>query len=722
MATIEEVLAGLTKYHPSADTGLVMRAYELAAEKHEGQARASGEPYISHPLCVAMNVVELRLDDVSVAAALLHDVVEDTDIRLEELEALFGKEVANLVDGVTKLSHLQFSSKEEMQAENFRKMMLAMSKDIRVVLVKLADRLHNMRTLGFKTGPSVERIARETMEIYAPLANRLGIYSVKSDLEDLAFRYLEPVAWADLTQKVERVRREHERFIELVKNMLGEELRAANIQGEIDGRMKHLVSIHRKMKAQNIPFEEVYDLVAFRALVDTVNECWHVLGVVHQLWKPIPGRFRDYIDLPKPNGYKSLHTAVMGPNGEPMEIQVRTWKMHEVAERGIAAHWSYKEGTKASAPEQERVRMLKELLDGIRELHKDSGDSKEFLASMKEDLFGDEVFVFTPKGDVKVFPRGATPLDFAYQVHSEVGNHCSGAKINGTMVPLSFPMHNGDIVQILTSANQKPSEDWLSLVHTGGAKAKIRSYLRHERREMSQEVGRAVLEKQLRRKGLSLKSLTKRGDLERVLTTLGIPNEEELLVRLGGGRLQPRDVLRAFMPELDEQTQPGEEPKDEGIFSELIRKITPGTSPGTVLVGGEGDIVTHFAHCCSPLPGDRIVGFVNRSRGISVHRATCPSVADVSRDRLVDVQWDKGTKGHRLVKIKVLCLDQAGMLAAMSNVFLRLGVNIVSANCQGNRDKGATNFFEVLVEDAEHLKRLQKALESTSGILSVERV
>lgn len=725
MLKLEHILSALHEYHPRADDDLIKAAYLLAYEKHEGQKRQSGEPYIIHPLNVAKIVTTLKLDEEAIAASLLHDVVEDTEVAIAEIKERFGERVADMVDGVTKLSKMSFSSREERQAENFRKMMLAMSKDIRVILVKLADRLHNMETLEYKAKAvggleSAQRISRETMEIYAPLANRLGIHAIKSQLEDLSFQYLHPEEFSDLNKKLSRRKRENQRFIDLVKGILGNELKAAGYNAEVYGRMKHVYSIWRKMQAQRIPFEEVYDVVAFRCIVEQVSECWHILGIVHQLWKPIPGRFRDYIDLPKPNGYRSLHTAVIGPNGEPMEIQIRTREMHEQAERGIAAHWRYKESGPVKRPDEERIKMLKDLLEGIRELHNDTFSSKEFLSTVKEDLFGDEIFVFTPKGDVNVFPRGATPVDFAYSIHSEVGHHCTGAKVNGTMVPLSYPLHSGDIVQILTSPSQAPNSDWLKFVRTGRAKTKIRAVLRLERRGRSVEIGRALLEKEFKKRGVSYNKLQKKGELKKAAVELRAESEEELLVRIGTSKITPEQVLGIVAPEtLGQEPATEEEIRPTGITG-LINRIMPDAS-GRVLVGGEGDIMTHFARCCAPLPGDSILGYVNRAHGITVHRRDCKQVEGSDPDRIVDVAWDRKAGGDRTVKVRVLCTDQQGMLAAMTQVFTNLGANIMSANCRANKDKGAINIFEISVSSASHLKSVTRALERIPGVRSVQR-
>jgi len=558
------------------------------------------------------------------------------------------------------------------------------------------------------------------MEIYAPLANRLGIHGLKSQLEDLSFQYLNPEEWSELNKKISRRQREHQRFIDQVKAALGGELKAAGYHADVYGRMKHVYSIWRKMQAQRIPFEEVYDVIAFRAIVEQVNECWHILGIVHQLWKPIPGRFRDYIDLPKPNGYRSLHTSVIGPRGEPMEIQIRTREMHEQAERGIAAHWRYKETGPVKRPDEERIKMLKDLLEGIRELHKETFSSREFLSTVKEDLFGDEIFVFTPKGDVFVFPRGATPVDFAYSIHSEVGHHCTGAKVNGTMVPLSYPLHSGDIVQILTSPSQAPNSDWLKFVRTGRAKTKIRAVLRQERRARSVEIGRAILEKEFKKRGLSFGRLQKKGALQRAAEELRTEAEEELLVRVGTSKLVPEQVLAVVAPETLEKDPSTEEKARPTGITGLLGRIIPDAS-GRVLVGGEGDIMTHFAKCCAPLPGDNIVGYVNRVHGITVHRKTCKQVEGSDPDRIVDVAWDRKTGGDRTVKIRVLCTDRQGMLAAMTQVFTNLGANIMSANCKTGGDNGAVSIFELNVSSASHLKSVTRALERIPGVRSVNR-
>lgn len=719
MVRLDDILDAVQQYNPQANLELLKKAYIYSAKVHHGQTRASGEPYLIHPIEVAGILTQLHLDEAAVATGFLHDTVEDTLATLEDIEQMFGAEVSSLVDGVTKLSKISFSNKEDRQAENFRKMVVAMSKDIRVILIKLADRLHNMRTLDYMAEGKRERIAQETMEIYAPLANRLGIHWVKSELEDLSFRYLKPKEHEDLSKRVLSATRERQRFMEEVKVSLEHKMREAGIPTVAGGRVKHVYSIYKKMKDQSLELDQIYDILAFRLMVDTLPQCYEAVGLVHALWRPIPGRFKDYIAMPKPNMYQSLHTTVIGPGGERVEIQIRTHDMHRVAEQGVAAHWVYKEaGDKSGKPTQPRrtddaqFAWLRQLVEWQREV----SDPAEFIDTVKVDLFTDEVFVFTPKGKVVSLTQGSTPIDFAFSIHSEVGMHCVGARVNGKIVPLKHRLKNGDMVEVMTSPSQLPSKDWLSIVKTGRAKNRIRAYIRIEERKRSSELGRELLEKELQRMGRSMKKLLDGKGAAAVLEQLKLHNAEDLFVQLGYGKLLPTFVAELFIPEHERG------PQKPSVVTDLIRKVTRRIAPSGVVVHGIDDMMVRFARCCSPLPGDRIVGFVTRGRGITVHSFNCPRAIDMDPERRVEVVWDKKTKFTRPVSVRIISMDKPGMLATLSQSFSAMGVNISQANCKVVGDDRAVNTFEVAVGDSEQLRQIVHGLEKITGVISVERV
>ena len=716
MRRLDDILDRVVEYNPQANLELLKKAYVYSAKVHKGQTRASGEPYLVHPIEVAGILAELRLDEAAIATGFLHDTVEDTLATLEEIETLFGSEIAALVDGVTKLSKISFANKEDRQAENFRKMLVAMAKDIRVILVKLADRLHNMRTLDHMTALKKERIAQETMEIYAPLANRLGIHWVKSELEDLSFQHLRPKEYELLASRVEVTRTQRERFIEDVRRTLQEKMRVAEIPAVVSGRVKHLYSIYRKLKQHNQDIEQIYDILAFRLLVDTLPQCYEAVGIVHSLWPPIPGRFKDYIAMPKPNLYQSLHTSVIGPDGERVEIQIRTHEMHSVAEQGVAAHWAFKESNgKAKKTDEAQFGWLRQLMEWQREV----SDPTEFIDAVKVDLFTDEVFVFTPKGKVVSLTYGSCPIDFAFAIHSEVGMHCSGARVNGKMVPLRHKLTNGDMVEVLTASNQVPSKDWLSFVKTARAKNRIRAYIRVEERRRSSELGRELLDKELRRYGATLKRFLGTKELDDAVLAAKCTAIEELLIQVGYGKVLPAQVSEHLVPKADREGGTAAKPS---VLGELIRKVTRRVSPSGVMVQGIDDMLVRFARCCAPLPGDRIVGFVTRGRGITVHSFNCSRAIDIDPDRRVEVIWDRKTKFTRPVSIRVLSADKPGMLATLSQSFSNQGVNISQANCKVTGDDRAVNTFEVAVSDSDQLRSLIHAIEKISGVISVERV
>jgi guanosine-3',5'-bis(diphosphate) 3'-pyrophosphohydrolase len=720
MHQLDQIISELAGYFPTADLPMVRRAYEFAAQAHDGQTRKSGDPYVTHPLAVAQIIAELKLDVASVCAGLLHDCVEDTSATVEQLGDLFGKEIAFLVDGVTKLGKLPYSTREEQQAENFRKMLLAMARDIRVILVKLCDRLDNMRSLHHLPPEKQERIASETMQIYAPLANRLGIQWVKVELEDLAFKYLYPGEYEQLATEVAKSRGERLEYIHHVEKLIHKEMSDHGVPCDVMGRAKHLWSIYQKMKRTQRPFEEIHDAIGFRVITDTQMHCYQGLGVSHQTWTPIPGRFKDYIALPKPNLYQSLHTAVIGPRGERIEIQIRTREMNLVAEHGIAAHWKYKEGASSSpvaTVDDKKFAWLRQLMENQKELR----DPTEFLESVKIDLFGDEVYVFTPQGDVKALPKGACPIDFAYAVHSNIGNHCSGARVNGMIVPLRYQLRNGDTVEIITSPNQKPNKDWLKLVKTARARTKIRYLLRTEQRDKAVALGNDLLDKALRKHNTTLARAEKQ--LAAAAKELRCVTVDELIIQIGYGKITTQQVLEKALPELTKKEH--EAPaRTESMLKTLLRKVTRRTATSGIKVAGEEDILVRFAKCCSPLPGDPIVGFITRGRGVTVHRRDCDKGLDLDPERRIDVEWDGNGNGkaQHEVAIQILCADKPGLLAHISQSFSDQGVNISQAHCRATEDGRAVNTFHASVRDLDQLKSVIRSLSRIKGVYSVDRV
>jgi guanosine-3',5'-bis(diphosphate) 3'-pyrophosphohydrolase len=712
MTRAQDLIGKVRAYHPGADEALIRRAYEFSKTVHRDQRRQSGEPYFVHPVGVANIIAELRLDVASIVAALLHDTVEDTLTTLDQIEAEFGGEVAELVDGVTKISQVSFTSRAEKQAENFRKMILSMAHDIRVILIKLADRTDNMRTLNHLSPERQREIAQETVDIYAPLAHRLGIYSLKNELEDNALRFLRPEVYYQLKRNVAKKKTERERYIHEFIRLVEAKLAEVPIVASVSGRPKHFYSIYEKMQRENLLYDQLHDVIAFRIIVDTVTDCYAALGVVHANWKPVPGRFKDYIALPKNNRYQSLHTTVIGLHGERVEVQIRTQEMHRVAELGIAAHWKYKGGGPVNAADAERFAWLRQLL----EWQQNVSDPQEFLGSVKDDLLSEEVFVFTPKGDVLNFPEGATVIDFAYRIHSEVGHHCAGARVSGRLVPLRYGLRNGDTVEIVTAANQTPSKDWLASVKTPRAKAKIRAWLRYQQRSRSLALGRELLERELRRHRLDLKKLEKDGRLAEVAAALSVKDVETLMASVGYGKITPRQVLGRLLPaeELAER-----EEREEGAIRRLFRRMS-GQGTG-VRVSGVGDVLVRFGKCCEPLPGERILGFITRGRGVTVHTVECPRVLESDPQRRVDVQWENGASASRPVSLEVVCVDQPGMLAAITKSISNSGVNISRAQVQSTPDKQAVNSFEVMVGTADQLNRVIRAIGKLRGVVRVSR-
>ncbi|MGQ9647700.1 MAG: RelA/SpoT family protein [Thermodesulfobacteriota bacterium] len=715
MLRFNDILERLISYNPHADVELLKKAYVFSAKVHSGQVRLSGEPYLIHPLEVAGILTQLKLDVASVATGLLHDAVEDTLTTLKELRENFGQEIAQLVDGLTKISQISLRSTEEGQAENYRKMILAMVKDIRVILIKLADRLHNMRTLEYHSPEKQVEIAHETLDLYAPLAHRLGIDWIKSELEDLAFRYLHPDIYEDIQRRIAKKERERTRYIEEVKRILVKKLYENRIEGEVTGRTKQIYSIYLKMKDQNIDFDQVYDLIAFRVIVDTIKECYDVLGIIHSLWKPIPGKFKDYIGLPKENMYQSLHTSVIGPYGERIEIQIRTREMHKIAEEGIAAHWKYKEGRIAEEADDRRFTWLRQLLEWQRDLK----DNAEFLETVKVDLFPNDVYVFTPKGEVKQFPRGATPVDFAYSIHSDVGNRCTGAKVNGKIVPLKYEFRSGDTVEIITSPSQKPSKDWLKFVKTSRAKTKIRQWFSTQEREKSIALGKEILDRELRKYDLQQAKLIKSGELTKVASEFSFREVDDLIAAVGYGRITANQIIGKILP--PERLEKKEE-EGEGRLKRLIQKVTRTSPRDALLIRGVDNVVVRYAGCCNPLPGDKVVGFITRGRGVTIHTSDCKNVIDNDPNRKVEVEWDSKKEYIYPVRIRIYSEDKKGMLADISNSIASNKANITTARVETTDEKKAVGTFEVEIQDLNHLKKVIKGLEKIKGVHRVERM
>ena len=724
--SLEDLIRRIRKYHPEDDMDLVRRAYHYAEKAHENQKRKSGEPYFSHPCAVAVILTDLMLDATTIAAGLLHDCVEDVDgVTQETIRQEFGQEVELLVDGVTKLSQLNFASREEAQAETLRKMFLAMAKDIRVVLIKLADRLHNMRTLKYQRPERQIPIARETLDIYAPLAHRMGVYTIKWELEDLSLRYIDPEGYQELVRLVGMKREERERLIADVSQQLGVRLREAGIKAEITGRPKHFYSIYKKMKTQNKTFDQINDLIALRVLVNTQQDCYFVLGVVHTMWPQVPGRFKDYISMPKANMYQSLHTTVVN-QGKPFEVQIRTFEMHRTAEYGIAAHWRYKEGRANENELDQKLSWLRRILDW----QSDVRDPGEFGELAKVDLFADEVFVFTPKGDVISLPRGATPLDFAYRIHSAVGNRCIGAKVNGRIVPLTAQLETGDFVEVMTSANSHgPSRDWLNIVKTSEAKAKIRAWLKREQRDVNIPLGKDMLEKEAKRLGYTMSQLLK-GDAPAIIEKrFSAQSLDDIYAMVGFGGLSCAQVVNRLVDEYKKNNKAEEATaavaaalKEE---PQQPQRKQPQSSSNGVIVKGESGMLVRFARCCNPLPGDKIVGYITRGRGVSVHRADCVSLKDpdVEKDRLIEVAWeDQGADASYEAEIRIITYNRTGLLAEIS--VMLAAQNVPVSTISGHAYKDSTYIFHVsiIIKDTAQLNRIIRELQKWPDVIEVDRV
>jgi guanosine-3',5'-bis(diphosphate) 3'-pyrophosphohydrolase len=717
MIRFETLLEKVRSYSPEADLELLRRAYVFSALEHKGQVRHSGEPYLVHPLEVADLLADMKLDVIAVAAGLLHDVVEDTLTTPERIEELFGREIAHVVEGVTKIGAIPFSSSEERQAENFRKMLLAMVDDIRVILVKLADRLHNMRTLHHLPEERRIKIAQETLDIYAPIANRLGMSKVKNELEELSFRYLEPKAYESLRAKVEAKRKAAEAVIDELTQTLAAKLEEAQVPIiRLDGRTKRLYSIHLKLKRQKIDLERVYDFVALRVLTHSVKDCYAALGIIHQTWSPVPGRIKDFIAMPRPNGYQSLHTSVISEHGFPFEVQIRTEEMHRHAEEGIAAHWKYKEGRVGAHRDERYFQWMRQLLEVQQEVR----DPQEFLQNLKIDLYPEEVYIFTPKGEVRSLPRGATAVDFAYSIHTDVGNQCVGARINGKMVPLRTRLQNGDIVEIVTQAGHKPSRDWLSFVATSRARSKIKHVLQGEERTRSIELGRRLFEKEARRFGLSAGTVLDSPELTKFASEYGARSPEELLAHIGYGKLSARTVLQKAVPaELKER------PPDSAVVSVVKRVLRPGSGAEKIKVRGTDDVMVFRAKCCNPIRGEKIVGYITRGKGVSVHSASCPNVINLMFDpeRRIDVEWDSAgaDQAPYIVRLTMQVEDRKGMLAEISAKVSDINTNITNMEARTGEDQHARIDMTVEIRDVKHLDKVIRSIKGVQGVLGVER-
>jgi GTP pyrophosphokinase len=711
---IEDILERVQQYNPDADLDLLRKAYIFSAREHRDQVRSSGEPYLVHPLEVAYLLADLRLDTASIVAGLLHDVVEDTLTTVESVAEYFGEDVAHIVEGVTKISKLKFASDQEAQAQNLRKMILAMVDDIRVILVKLADRLHNMRTLGFLEPDRRERIARETREIYSPIANRLGIGRMKAELEDLAFRHLEPEAYAAVTKGLESRRKVSDRFIHEIQDKLHAALDGQRIDAEITGRIKTVYSIYKKMQVQKISVDQVYDYIAFRIITATVKDCYGALGTVHAIWRPVPGRIKDYIAMPKPNMYQSLHTSVMTDKGHPFEIQLRTREMHSVAEEGIAAHWQYKEGGQTADQDQDQVSWLRQILEWQQDLK----DPRDFVQLVKVDLFPEEVYTFTPKGKVVSFQRGATPIDFAYAIHTEVGHRCMGAKVNGKIVPLKYVLQNGDIVEILTQPGRHPSRDWLGLAHTSRARSKIRAWLNANERERSLALGKELTEKEFRKYKISIKKAEDGGQIEAALTKLGYAALDDFFSAVGYGKVTPHALLVGLVPETELKVKP------EGVVSRAVKRAL-GRREAGIKVSGMDDMMISLARCCNPVRGEDIVGYISRGKGVSIHSVQCPNVAQLMYDseRRIDVEWTAGHDGRSEFAVKLLLdvEDQQGLLAKVVSAVSEEKTNIKNVEAKTFETSDAQITMTIVVSDRKHMDRILNRIRRINGVRAVER-
>ncbi len=712
MIRITDILDRISAYHPEADLDLVERAYIYSARIHEGQVRLSGEPYLSHPLEVAGLLTDLQLDPVSAAAGLLHDALEDTKATMEDLIRLFGEPVAHIVEGVTKLSGLAFRSSEARQAENIRKMILAMADDIRVILIKLCDRLHNMRTLQFQNERKQINIAQETLDIYAPLASRLGIYWIKTELEDIAFMYLSPQPYREIVDQVAKKKYEQKEHINTIRNIIETRMAEADLPCEVNGRHKHFYGIYQKMMNQGVDFMEVYDLLAVRIILDTVPQCYQAIGIIHSIWKPIPKRFKDFIGIPKPNMYQSLHTTVIGPLGDRVEIQIRTKEMDRIARDGIAAHWQYKENIGFDQKTGAAFQWLRKLVEEQKNLK----DPDEFMESVRIELFPDEVYVFTPGGDVLAFPKGSTPVDFAYAIHTEVGRQCTGAKVDGRMVPLKYELNTGQRVEIITSSNHQPSKDWLSFVKTAKARSQLRLHIKREERKLSLALGREMCEKALRKHHVSLNKFLKSDEMAKAVHDLGYKTPDDLIAGVGYGKVTPLQVARYLLPKAEIKDE------KETIVDRLKQRIREKKAKSGILVRGVDDILVRFANCCSPLPGDPVVGYITRGQGVTVHRTGCLNALNMDSERRIELEWAPESDELYPVRIHVLCDDKIGLLANITAAISQSAANILDASVKTRADKRADCYFTISVSGADHLENVINSVKKIRHVIKVSRL
>lgn len=712
MLRINDIIDKVQTYLTPEDVEMIEKAYIYSASVHQGQVRLSGEPYLTHPMEVAGLLTDMKMDAATIISGLLHDTIEDTLTTAEHLEREFGKDVAFLVSGLTKLSRISFGSQEERQSENFRKMILAMSADIRILLVRLADRIHNMRTLQYHPKEKRVYIARETMDIYAPLANRLGINSMRMELEDLSFQYIASDAFNELSSKIAKSKEARNKYTEEVKSIIAKELEKHDIVGKVEGRAKHLYSIYKKMHEQHIDFNEVYDLIAFRIILDSDKEksCYEALSMVHALWKPVPGRFKDYIAMPKANNYQSLHTTVIGPYGERVEIQIRTKAMHEWAEKGIAAHWRYKEGRAYKDNEENQIKKLREVL----EIQQDIKNPKEFMSDLKLALFPEEVYVFTPHGDVKSFPKGATPIDFAYSIHTDVGNQCIGAKVNRSIVPLRYKLQNGDRVEIITQSGHHPSKDWLKNVVTTRAISKIRNWINLEEKKNSISLGRDLLEKEFKRHNLKFNNIIKSDEIKKAFAACSVNQLDELISQVGLGRISPKRVVNYFLTDVETEVS-------EPVKEKIKKKKHASPSMGVSLIGVEDpdDIMINFAKCCNPIPGDEISGYISRGRGVIVHTSNCPYIKRMGVERIVNVQWSAREEHTYPVNIKVVCDDIKGILTEVSSIISSFDVNISYAQVE-TENLIANCTFVIDISSLQQLNQILSAIKQLKFVKSIE--
>ncbi len=713
MIRITDILDKIYDYYPDADVDIVDRAYIYSAKVHDGQLRLSGEPYLSHPLEVASILSDMRLDTTSIACGLLHDVVEDTHATIEDIENLFGKDAAKIIEGVTKISSLSFNTAKARQAGNIRKMILAMADDIRVILIKLADRLHNTRTLHYhKKEEKKKSIAQETLDIYAPIAARLGIYWIKKELEELSFFYTNPEEFEKIKQLVSTNQTDRESYVREVKNSIQDIMNHAKLDCTVSGRYKQFYSIYQKMVAQKLEFEQVYDIIAFRIIMKTIPQCYEALGLVHSKWRPIPFKFKDYIGFPKPNGYKSLHTTVIGPYGERMEIQIRTQEMDQVANSGIAAHWSYKEGKTLDEETKNTFAWIQNLVD-----HEESyGDPEEFLENVRIDLFPKDIYVFTPNGEVKNLPKGATPVDFAYMIHTEVGHQCSGAKVNGRLVPLQHTLQTGDIIEITTFKGHHPSPDWLSYVKTGKARSRIRQWIKKQETDRSISLGRELCEKAFRKHKLNFNELVHSKEMEQAARDLNFRKVEDLIAHIGYGKVTPLQLIGKLAPEVKTK-------KEDTLFTKLMprRKDKKLKEADGIIVDGMDDILIRYGQCCQPIPGDRITGYITHGAGITVHRKGCVNALQMNPERQIHVQWKEKSSGAFRVKLNVQAYDKVGLLAEISSALSQMEANIVDINLESEKDKMVNGFFTIAVKDIDHLDDVIAKLKKIDTIQKINR-